>query len=251
MHDESVHELLTPTNFEEAERIQEKWAKKFQKKNLYSCLSTNNVNAERDNVRFIAGVDVSYPKNPDPDYGLECCVLWDKEKKEMIEHKTFRGDISFPYRPGFLGFREVPLMKEALERLENSFDLVITDGHGIIHPKHFGEAVHLGLILGKPTYGSAKAPFYGNIPENWKQIPREKGNYTEIYPEKGGILDQTTTIGYAIVARKSSKPIFISPGYKTNLSLIKKITLEITLDHRNPEPVFLADHISRKILRSN
>ena len=120
------------------------------------------------------------------------------------------------------------------------------DGHGKIHPRRFGEAVHLGFALSIPTVGVAKNPFVGY--SNWNEIKRFKGNKTPVWAKEPGFATDKLSnelLGYAVCLKNNSKPIFISKGYKINLDMAVAICLATTKDHRQPEPLFLADHLSR------
>jgi deoxyribonuclease V len=66
---------------------------------------------------------------------------------EFRELVRFQGKFSYPYVPGLLSFREIPLLLQAFERLREEPDVVLCDGQGTAHPRRFGLASHLGLWL--------------------------------------------------------------------------------------------------------
>ncbi len=121
------------------------------------------------------------------------------------------------------------------------------DGHGKIHPKRFGEAVHLGVALNLPTVGVAKNPFFGY--SKWNDINRLKGNKNPVWVKKlENKIDiiSNELLGYAVCLKNYTKPVFISEGYKINLDTAVTICLATTKNHRQPEPLYLADHLSRE-----
>src|SRR6188508_3358959 len=65
--------------------------------------------------RLVAGVDVAYAEGSDLVAGavvvLECGTL------TVVEQVTATGVAGFPYVPGLLAFREVPVLQEALAKL--------------------------------------------------------------------------------------------------------------------------------------
>ncbi|MHA2324530.1 MAG: endonuclease V, partial [Promethearchaeota archaeon] len=156
------------------------------------------------------------------------------------------GQIKFPYKSGYLGFRECKLLSQVIEKLPSKPDLVLCDGHGIIHPKRFGEAVHLGFALDIPTIGVAKNPLIGYF--NWGKLDKIKGNKVSIWtdnPKDVPVDSLNHLLGYLICLNNNSKPVFISKGYKTTLDLAVNICLDTTKNHRQPEPLYLADRYSR------
>jgi deoxyribonuclease V len=110
-------------------------------------------------IKKIAGVDVSYKKAK----AFAGSVIYDIMQKELLERTVVEDTVKIPYFPGLLGFRETPIMIKALKMLQTDYDILLVDGHGIIHPRRFGLACHIGVLLDKPTIGVAKSHFIGEI----------------------------------------------------------------------------------------
>ena len=72
-----------------------------------------------DSLKLIAGVDLAYWQNGDEEYAVCCIVVVDYMTHEIIEKKHYNGKIEVPYMPGFLAFRELPLVQKTVELLEN------------------------------------------------------------------------------------------------------------------------------------
>lgn len=224
--------IKTVLNVAEAKEIQVKFSSLLKKRHFEEL----HLNSWRS-IGKIAAIDVSYYSKNNVEYGIACAILWDFKINKVMETQFFEDQIKFSYIPGYLGFREVPIMVNAFKKLNSKPNVILCDGHGIIHPRRFGEATHLGFALDVPSIGIAKNPYIGNT--NWKSIERNKGNKQPIF-ENGDI------IGYAICLADNRKPVFISTGYKVDIELALKITLYLTKNHRQPEPLFLADQKSRQ-----
>lgn len=195
-------------------------------------------------IRLVAGVDLAYWEDGNKQYGTCCIVIIDYNSKEVVEKVNSVGEIKVPYVPGFLAFRELPLVIEASKKLVVEPDVFIFDGNGYLHFNHMGIATHASFFLNKPTIGVAKsylrvngADF--NMPEN------EEGSYTDI-------IINGEVYGRTLRTRKDVKPIFISCGNNVDLETSTEIVLNlINNESRLPIPTRLADletHISRRAL---
>jgi len=240
------HELLQINlTLDEAERLQEKYSQKLkhQEHKILDILDFKEIN-------WVGGVDVSYYNESYEEWGVACAVLWSLDEKKMKSYKVSRGIVKFPYKAGFLGFRECNLIAQALEKLSPLPDIIMCDGHGVIHPKRFGEAVQLGFVLDIPTIGVAKSPFIGF--KDLKNFERKKGNKVPIWaldPKLSPGMSQEL-LGSAVCLNDDMKPVFISAGYKTTLNIAIETTLKTTINHRQPEPLYLSDKISKQCIKN-
>lgn len=223
--------------YEESEfiNIQNELKKKISLKNIFS----------RSNIRLVAGVDLAYWENDNKQYGTCCIVVIDYNTKEVVEKVNSVGEIKVPYIPGFLAFREMPLVIEASKKLVVEPDIFIFDGNGYLHQRHMGIATHASFFLNKPTIGVAKS--YLKIKETDFEMPEdEEGSYTDIVINK-------EIYGRVLRTRKTVKPIFISCGNYIDLDSSTEIVLNlINNESRLPIPTRLADletHIKRRELR--
>ncbi|MFX0072492.1 MAG: endonuclease V [Candidatus Hermodarchaeota archaeon] len=231
-------------NLEEAKALQEKYSLKIKNQ------EKNSESLSYKNIRRIAGVDISYFNKENQDWGVSCAVLWDIHENTKRIHTFHVDKIKFPYKAGFLGFRECRLFAHAIAKLKQKPDLILCDGHGIIHPKRFGEAAQLGVALDIPTIGVAKKPFIGD--SDWKNMIRKKGEKAPIWTAEQDISEESSQelLGYAICLNNNMKPVFVSIGYKINIDLAIKVVLNSSQNHRQPEPLFLAHKLSKEKLDS-
>ncbi|MFX1497556.1 MAG: endonuclease V [Promethearchaeota archaeon] len=225
-------------------------AKKLQIK--YKSIFKNLESKEEislSNIINIAAVDISYLKKENEEHGISCAVLWNIKNKRVNSSVFCEDQIRFPYRPGFLGFRECHLLAEAINKLVEKPDVIMCDGHGIIHPKRFGEAVQLGFALNVPSIGIAKNPFIGFY--KWKSLEKKRGNKQPILTSKPKFINikKPELLGYAVCLNDNMRPVFISEGYGVNLDLAIELALQTTLNHRQPEPLYLADQLSKRKAR--
>jgi deoxyribonuclease V len=182
-------------------------------------------------VRFVAAVDISGLRGNGPAAGAAILVSFPDLR--VVEQSIVEGVLEFPYVPGFLSFREAPLMLEALRGLKTEPDVVIVEGHGKAHPRGLGIASHLGLILGKPTIGLAKSRLVGHFDE-----PSVEAGSASPLVHKGEV------VGKVLRTKAMVKPVFVSVGNMISLPAAVDIVTRCTVPgQRLPEPLRLA-HIA-------
>lgn len=179
-------------------------------------------------VRLIAGVDVSYA-----DRARGAVVVYRYPELEIVDQTTATLDVAFPYIPGLLSFREVPVALATLKRLRVMPDLLLCDGQGYAHPRRFGLACHLGLLTGLASVGCAKS---------WLL-----GAHGEPGPARGDqapLRDGDEVVGVALRTRPGVRPLYISTGYRVTLAQAVAVTLACLRGYRQPEPTRAADHLA-------
>lgn len=180
---------------------------------------------------LIAGVDVSAggrQAGTRPALAAVVVVRW--PGLEPVEQSVVRADIRFPYVPGLLSFREIPVLVPALERLRSTPELVLVDGQGIAHPRRLGLAAHLGLLLDLPTIGCAKSRLVGTLSE---PLGAERGAVAPL-------VDAGEEVGRAVRTRTGAKPVYVSVGHRIALECAVRWVLALAPRFRLPEPVRLA-----------
>jgi deoxyribonuclease V len=185
-----------------------------------------------DEVSTVCGIDVAYRgRNA---YGA--AVVVDFETKEIVESATVKMKATFPYIPTYLAFRELPVVVRTIKKLRDDPTVLVMDGNGILHPRGFGVASHLGVVLDRPVLGAAKKKLCGEFEEAGLIT---EGDFSSVKLEK-------RTVGYALKSSgRSSKPIFISPGHLIAGRSALKIARNFT-GHRMLMPVKEAHSLANK-----
>ena len=174
-------------------------------------------------MKLVAGVDVSYEKHGDLFYGG--VVVLSFPELETVEEVGAVDRVDFPYVPGLLSFRELPVLLKAFSSLQSVPDAVLVDGQGIAHPRRFGLASHLGLWLNIPAIGCAKTRLCGEY-----EPPGEiRGEAADLYD--GGEL-----IGQVVRTRDRVRPLFVSPGHLVDVQGATSLVLSCGGGYRLPEP---------------
>lgn len=186
-------------------------------------------------IRYIAGADVSFDKGSNIAY-VGIVVFKFPEFKE-VERSLSITEVTFPYIPGLLSFRESPALIKSWEKIKIIPDVVVIDGQGIAHPRRFGIASHFGVLIDKPTIGCAKSLLVGR----YKEPDQKAGSYSYLY-------DSGEIVGVALRTRDYAQPVFVSIGHKITLDESIKIIMQSIRGYRIPEPTRRA-HILVNALR--
>lgn len=186
-------------------------------------------------LHTIGGVDVSNSRYSP--WLHAAAVRLDATTLQELEKAAASDRPPFPYIPGFLSFRETPVVRQALAQLSRLPDLIIVDGHGLAHPRRFGIACHLGVLLDLPTIGCAKKILVGH--------------HEPVGPAVGDrqpLVDKGERIGYAVRTSRRGGPVFVSPGHRVSIEDAVEVVLGCTRGYRLPEPTRLA-HLAANDLR--
>ena len=171
-------------------------------------------------INTVAGVDIGLKK----DIARASVVVLSFPELQVVDSVVTESPVRFPYIPGLLSFREIPPLLTAFTQLQTEPDLVIVDGQGIAHPRRFGLASHLGLILDKPTIGCAKSRLWGR----YEEPEVEQGSYTYL-------MDKDEVIGAAVRTRRNVRVVYISIGHRISLDSARTLTLACCRGYRLPE----------------
>nr|WP_018222711.1 endonuclease V [Salinispora pacifica] len=186
----------------------------------------------------VVGLDVSYEKATNR--VCAAAVVIELESLAVTDVATVVGEVTFPYVPGLLAFREAPILLEALQGLADEPEVLVCDGYGIAHPRRFGLACHVGVLTGLPTFGVAKTSFTADFA--YPDLRRGAGSPLE----EGG-----ETLGRALRTRDGVKPVFVSVGHRIGLDQACDLTLSLCRRYRIPEATRQADIVSRRGLRGS
>jgi len=184
-------------------------------------------------LEHIAGIDVGFPKGGRVARAAIAVFTW--PALEPLTHAVAREPVHFPYIPGLLAFRELPAVLAAWQQLTMEPDLLLCDGQGIAHPRRFGVACHLGLLLDKPALGVGKT----RLLVQHDQPQRERGSRT-------ALLDHGEQIGCVVRTRTGVRPVYVSPGHRLELASAVDIVLRAAPRYRLPEPIRAADHLASR-----
>lgn len=188
-------------------------------------------------VKLVAAADVAFVDRPfarQPGLARAAVVIVSYPDLAVVEQHVVQAPVAFPYIPGLLSFREIPALARAFEALGQQPDLLLVDGQGFAHPRRFGLACHLGLLLDVPTIGCAKS--------------RLCGQHTPAGVEAGNrvpLIDREEVIGLAVCTRAGVAPLYVSTGHRIGLDAAADWVLRLCRGYRLPEPIRLADRLSK------
>ncbi|MEH3115816.1 endonuclease V [Pedobacter terrae] len=181
-------------------------------------------------IKTIAGADISFNKNSATMYAGIVMLTYPDMVLKAFALATY--ETNFPYRPGFLGFKEVPALLKVWELIKSKPDVVVLDGNGILHPRRMGVASHFGILANHSTIGCAKSLLYGenHVPENKRLSTTEINSYGE-------------TLGFALRTKISCAPVYVSAGHLITADQSLAILKNCIGSYRIPEPTRIAHNI--------
>ncbi|CAA7408317.1 unnamed protein product [Spirodela intermedia] len=213
-------------------------------------------------LRYVGGVDVSFAKD-DPSIACGALVVVDLQQRTQcgesesapgVIHEVYDvARLTVPYVPGFLAFREAPILLRLLEKMKHDApslypQVLMVDGNGVLHPRGFGLACHLGVLANLPTIGIGKNLHHvdGLTLSRVRKLLQDPANISKDLVTLMG--DSGRIWGAAMRSSSgSSKPIFVSVGHRLSLESCISI-VRMCCKHRVPEPIRQADIRSRRHL---
>ncbi len=208
----------------EARRLQEEWA----------GMVVSDTPLGLDSLTRIAGTDISYIREDRLAIAVAVSFSWPSLEPE--EERVCVSRVDFPYVPGLLSFRELPALLPAVRALSAPPQLLMADGQGLAHPRSFGIACHLGVVLGIPALGCAKSRLVGS----YEEPGRRRGSWTPL-------LYEDRRVGAALRTRDGVKPLFVSVGHLADLESCIEAVLESGRGRRLPEPQRLAHALTARL----
>ncbi|AKQ68567.1 Endonuclease V [Myxococcus hansupus] len=188
-------------------------------------------------VERIAGADISTEKWKDTGFGG--FVVLDLASLQPVAQSGAAVTLRFPYVPGLLSFRELPILEVAWARLSVRPDVVIFDGHGTAHPRRMGIACHGGLLLGIPSIGCGKSLLVGTH----GPLGEARGSTTPL-------MHRGEVVGMAVRTRKGVQPVYVSPGHLMDLPTAVELVLAVSPKFREPETTRHAHRLVNALRRA-
>lgn len=186
-------------------------------------------------IQSVAGVDISYKD----DIACAAIVVFQFPGLRLLEEAAAIVPLTIPYIPGLLSFREVPGILAALEQLQGLPDVLLIDGHGLAHPRRFGLACHLGVLLDLPAIGCAKSIMLGEFEALGNEVS-----------SKAELISDGEVLGVALRTRREVKPVYVSIGHRVDLDSAQQIILDCGRGFRLPEPLRRAHILAEKTCRA-
>lgn len=180
-------------------------------------------------IHTVAGIDTGYSG----DRALAAIVVQAFPSLQVLDYAVARRQISFPYVPGYLSFREAPAVLDALASLHITPDLLICDGHGLAHPRRCGIACHLGVLADLPSIGCAKSILVGTH----GPLPDVRGAWTPLRHDND-------IVGAALRTRPGVRPVYVSIGHRVSLETAIQFVMACVTRYHLPETTRVADALA-------
>lgn len=207
-------------------------------------------------IRTVAGLDAAFvltgsqalrargsrwSRMREANRAIGAVVVYEFPSMREIERAWASVPLRFPYVPGLLSFREIPVLLAALRKLQRLPDVLFCDGQGIAHPRRFGLACHLGVLLDRPAIGCAKSLLIGTH----RRLGAKAGEWAPLRDEANG----GEVVGAALRTRDGTKPVYVSQGHRVSLETAVRLTLQVCDGYRIPKPTREADRYVSEVKR--
>jgi deoxyribonuclease V len=178
--------------------------------------------------RLVAGADVAF--SADRKTAFAAAVVYDRIDRRIVEVAHAAQPVAAPYIPGFLSFREGPVLLEAISRLTAGFGAILFDGQGYAHPRRCGLASHVAIELDLPGVGVAKSRLIGTF-----------GPPGPLAGSSSPLMDAGEQVGLVLRTKDRTNPVFVSIGHRVDVPSAARLVLACCTRYRIPEPTRQAD----------
>jgi len=185
-------------------------------------------------IKKVAGLDLSF--DIEGNRGHAVVVVLSYPELAILETRYATAALKMPYIPGLLSFRESPVALEAFAQVETVPDLLMVDGQGQAHPRGFGIACHLGVLLDVPSIGVAKSFLYGKYDA---ALLGDAANVSVALLDRAG----ARVIGSVTRTKLRTNPLFLSPGHRVSVESATRLVLDCVRGYRLPEPTRQAHNL--------
>lgn len=184
--------------------------------------------------KLVAGADISF--NLGSKMMHAAIIVLRLSDMQVVARSLASDETAFPYIPGLLAFREMPVLLKAWKQLALKPDVLILDGHGLAHPRRMGIATHFGIEVNHPTIGCAKNILVGDH----EKLSSRKGSWSSL-------IDKEEKVGIALRSRESVKPIYVSPGHNISFEEAHKIVMKSVTRYKHPRTTRLAHQWANRL----
>jgi deoxyribonuclease V len=197
-------------------------------------------------VRIVAGADAAFIEPEKRSWArgtaraIAAVVTYRYPGMEELEQVTADCALTFPYVPGLLSFREIPALIEAFRKLRHDPDVIFCDAHGYAHPRRFGLACHLGVLLNRPAIGCAKSRLIGA----YREPGQARGSWSPLHYATSGERGGRELIGAVLRTSDDVRPICVAQGHRVSLRTAIRLTLAVCDGRRVPRPTREADRLA-------
>ena len=218
--------IPTPTSEQHAEEVQQQFSGRVEQETGWKLVTGTSVAYGKSGVAYAVAVSLSTSN-------------W-----RPVEVQRWKGEPPMRHHEGLTGFREGPVMLNALLKLRHTPDVIFVDGHGQAHPRKFGPACHVGVALGHPTVGVGK--YYPG------QLGSERATFGQSKRgNKTAIMLSHLKVGYQIITQEREPPLFVSVGNRVGLEEAVMLTYKATPVYRLPEPIRQAQDEANSFLAAD